>query len=185
MLESLSIRELHAVAQIAIQHLGSAHTHVPITANTPYLTGNEFRALLRLHKVSFHNSQTREWFGRPPQFLSEQIRRLLADDVPTAWCLTVLYKQATSKMLYVVPLSHLAPMSQDLARTHHLTRSYIDRLTPTAQQILQLLRDDVHLSYHTAREHCKCRLSMDAFYSIKRVLLAQERNFPWKQLSSR
>lgn len=178
-LDTLPLRDLHQAARAVTQRLLPAQRYAPLTMQTAYLNRNEFRLFLRLHRIEMCNNTILKWFGRPHHLLPPPVRMLFADTVPTPWCDLLTQQQARNGIVYIVPLDRLSTTSQDLALSHHLARSYAERLGPNAKSILTLLMSNRQLTYATASMHCQQGISRREFFRIKRTLLTLERNLPW------
>lgn len=179
-LTSLSVRELNEAARAVTRDLIPEQNQTLLTAQTPYITSQQFRIFLRLYNVYITITLFRQLLSYSTELLDPQIRHILAADVPTQWCISISNQKSRHGITHVIPINHLSPLSQTLAQTHQFARSFAERLNPHAKTILGLTMRNGTVSYPTAAKHCGPTLSRSSFYSIQHMLATQERNFPWK-----
>ena len=183
-LRLLSVRELNAAARAVTRDLIPQHNQRSLTADTPYLTSREFREFLRIYRLVVDKPVFRQMKTFSSKELDPQVIKLLADDVPDQWCITIPDQQSRSGLTYIIPTTHLSATSQLMTKQLGYGRSFTDRLHPHAQIIFTLLRKNSNLSYETAAQQCPNHLARSTFFHIKKRLLSQERYFSWKLSSS-
>lgn len=181
---SLSTRELNEAAHAATQTLRSKQDQTPITAHTPYMTFTELRSFVKIYGLVVSKLSLRRWLGRPSKLLIPYMKAVLATDAPQRWCYSLTHQRARGGMLHIIPMTHLSEASQLLAQENHIGRSFAERLSPDAKVIFDLLVKHSTVPYATAKKHCRGHLPRSTFFYIKKRLLSQERNFPWKPSSS-